>query len=38
MNVNVHEQLQLVQDVRLALARHELILFYQPKFDRAPSR
>ncbi|EIM95599.1 integral membrane sensor protein [Paraburkholderia hospita] len=32
MNANVHEQLQLVQDLRLALERHELILQYQPKF------
>lgn len=36
MNANVHEQLQLVQDLRSALARHELVLHYQPKFD-APS-
>ena len=33
MNVNVHEQLQLLQDLRSALVRHELILLYQPKFD-----
>ncbi|MGF6781774.1 putative bifunctional diguanylate cyclase/phosphodiesterase [Paraburkholderia sp. GAS334] len=32
MNANVHEQLQLVQDLRLALERRELILQYQPKF------
>ncbi|MFM0008180.1 EAL domain-containing protein [Paraburkholderia dipogonis] len=32
MNANVHEQLQLMQDLRLALERHELILQYQPKF------
>ncbi|HEX2654688.1 MAG TPA: EAL domain-containing protein [Xanthobacteraceae bacterium] len=32
MNANVHEQLQLVQDLRSALERHELILQYQPKF------
>ena len=31
MNANVHEQLQLVQDLRLALERRELILQYQPK-------
>lgn len=36
MNVNVHRQLQLVQDLRAALDRHELILEYQPKFI-APS-
>ncbi|WDD90608.1 EAL domain-containing protein (plasmid) [Burkholderia sp. FERM BP-3421] len=33
MNVNVHEQLQLTQDLRAALKRHELVLYYQPKFD-----
>jgi diguanylate cyclase (GGDEF)-like protein len=32
MNANVHEQLQLVQDLRAALERHELVLQYQPKF------
>jgi diguanylate cyclase (GGDEF)-like protein len=32
INAHVHEQLQLVQDLRLALERHELILQYQPKF------
>ncbi|MGO4809658.1 putative bifunctional diguanylate cyclase/phosphodiesterase [Cupriavidus sp. 2MCAB6] len=36
MNANVHEQLQLVQDLRLALERRELILQYQPKLT-APS-
>ena len=36
MNVNVHRQLQLVQDLRAAFDRHELILEYQPKFI-APS-
>jgi diguanylate cyclase len=36
MNANVHEQLQLVRDLRLALERRELILHYQPKFA-APS-
>ncbi|MGT2511497.1 putative bifunctional diguanylate cyclase/phosphodiesterase [Cupriavidus basilensis] len=36
MNANVHEQLQLVQDLRLALERGELILQYQPKLT-APS-
>jgi len=35
MNVNVQAQMQLVQDLRLALARDELILHYQPKFDAA---
>ncbi|BFG80422.1 bifunctional diguanylate cyclase/phosphodiesterase [Paraburkholderia terrae] len=33
MNANVHEQLQIVQDLRLALARRQLVLHYQPKFD-----
>lgn len=32
MNANVHEQLQLLQDLRAALAHNELILHYQPKF------
>ncbi|GGP28130.1 putative bifunctional diguanylate cyclase/phosphodiesterase [Silvimonas amylolytica] len=35
MNVNVHRQLQLVQDLRQAVSRHELVLHYQPKF-KAP--
>jgi diguanylate cyclase len=33
MNVNAHETLQLLQDLRAALVRHELVLFYQPQFD-----
>ncbi|CAH0443853.1 putative signaling protein [Ralstonia syzygii subsp. syzygii] len=33
MNANVHQQLQLVQDLRLALQRRELVLHYQPKFS-----
>lgn len=32
MNANVHQQLQLVQDLRLAIERDELVLHYQPKF------
>ncbi|MGO4331223.1 putative bifunctional diguanylate cyclase/phosphodiesterase [Cupriavidus sp. 2TAF22] len=36
MNANVHEQLQLVQDLRQALERRELVLQYQPKLT-APS-
>jgi diguanylate cyclase len=32
MNANVRDQLQLVQDLRSALERRELILHYQPKF------
>jgi diguanylate cyclase len=31
MNVNVHQQLKLQQDLRRALDRHEFILHYQPK-------
>jgi diguanylate cyclase (GGDEF)-like protein len=33
MNADVHDQLQLVQDLRVALERGELILHYQPKFS-----
>jgi EAL domain-containing protein (putative c-di-GMP-specific phosphodiesterase class I) len=33
MNANVHEQLQIVQDLRQALVRRELVLHYQPKFE-----
>ncbi len=33
MNANVHKQLQLVQDLRQALERRELVLHYQPKFS-----
>jgi diguanylate cyclase (GGDEF)-like protein len=36
MNANVHEQLQLVQDLRAAVDRGQLVLNYQPKFT-APS-
>lgn len=32
MNANVHKQLQLVQDLRQAIDRNELVLHYQPKF------
>jgi len=32
MNANVHRQLQLTLDLRLALERDELVLHYQPKF------
>jgi len=32
MNANVHKQLRLVQDLRLAIERNELVLYYQPKF------
>lgn len=33
MNVNAHDQLQLLQDLRHALAQGELVLHYQPKFQ-----
>jgi diguanylate cyclase (GGDEF)-like protein len=33
MNEDTQKQLQVVHDLRLALARHEFILYYQPKFD-----
>jgi len=33
MNANVHEQLELVQELRLALTRNEFVLHYQPKFE-----
>ena len=32
MNANVHQQLRLVQDLRRAVERRELVLHYQPKF------
>lgn len=33
MNANVHEQQLLVQDLRSAIDKHELVLHYQPKLD-----
>lgn len=33
MNANVHEQMQMMQDLRMAVTRGELLLHYQPKFD-----
>ncbi len=33
MNTNAQEQLQLMQALRLAIERHELVLHYQPKFN-----
>ena len=33
MNANVHEQQMLVQNLRLAIEKQELILHYQPKLD-----
>ena len=35
MNSNARKQLQLIQDLRMAVPRGELRLFYQPKFDAA---
>ncbi|TBU74131.1 putative bifunctional diguanylate cyclase/phosphodiesterase [Phytopseudomonas daroniae] len=33
MNANAHNQLQLLHDLRAALANEEFVLHYQPKFD-----
>jgi diguanylate cyclase (GGDEF)-like protein len=33
MNTNAHNQLQLLQDLRIAIERQEFRLFYQPKFS-----
>lgn len=33
MNTNARKQLQLLQELRMALAEQQLRLFYQPKFD-----
>lgn len=33
MNEDAQKQLQLFHDLRLALSRQELVLYYQPKFD-----
>lgn len=33
MNEDAQRQLQVLHDLRLAVARHELVLYYQPKFD-----
>jgi diguanylate cyclase (GGDEF)-like protein len=33
MNEDAHQHLQVLHDLRLALNRQELILYYQPKFD-----
>ncbi|CAP41698.1 MULTISPECIES: putative bifunctional diguanylate cyclase/phosphodiesterase [Pseudomonadota] len=32
MTANAHGQVQLLQDLRMALKRNELVLYYQPKF------
>lgn len=33
MNANAEEHLQLVQDLRRAIERNELVVYYQPRFD-----
>lgn len=33
MNAHVQAQLEMVQDLRRALDRHEFVLYYQPKFE-----
>jgi diguanylate cyclase len=38
MNAHAHEQLELLQELRYALERHEMVLHYQPKFDAVTSR
>jgi EAL domain-containing protein (putative c-di-GMP-specific phosphodiesterase class I) len=38
MNAHAHEQLQLLQELRSALERQEMVLHYQPKFDARSSR
>ncbi len=38
MNTNARKQLQLIQDLRVAVERGELRLHYQPKFDAASGR
>jgi diguanylate cyclase (GGDEF)-like protein len=37
MNAHAHEQLQLLQELRAAVERHEMVLHYQPKFDALTS-
>ena len=37
MNAHAHEQLELLQELRCALERHEMVLHYQPKFDAVTS-
>lgn len=38
MNAHAHEQLQLLQELRCALERQEMVLHYQPKFDAITSQ
>lgn len=38
MNAHAHEQLQLLQELRCALERQEMVLHYQPKFDAISSK
>jgi diguanylate cyclase (GGDEF)-like protein len=38
MNAHAHEQLQLLQELRCAMERQEMVLHYQPKFDAHTSR
>jgi len=38
MNANLHERMQLVQDLRQAVTRDEFVLHYQPKFSAPNGR
>ncbi len=38
MNAHAHEQLQLLQELRFALERQEMVLHYQPKFHAITSQ
>ena len=38
MNAHAHEQLQLLQELRCALERQEMVLHYQPKFHAITSQ
>lgn len=33
MNAHAHEHMEMVQDLRMALERNELVVYYQPKVD-----
>jgi diguanylate cyclase len=37
MNADAHDQLQLLQELRSAVERQEMVLHYQPKFDACSS-